>query len=74
MLSYTVNVPDEKEVFFEELINSLGFASQKQAVDEPLSEETKKMLDERLESYYQNPNEISDFKDTIQKVRAKLLA
>jgi len=38
-----------------------------------LSDETKKMLDERLKDYYDNPNDVMRFSDTIKKVRQELL-
>ena len=68
MISYNVSIPDEKQSFFQEFLESIGADYEKKQDNFQLSEEQKKVLDERLKS------EKKDFvpaRETLNKLRQK---
>lgn len=40
--------------------------------DFELTEETKKMLDSRLEEYHKNPNNVSDFDELLKELKNEI--
>lgn len=68
MISFNVNIPDNKQHFFVEFLELIGAKYEKKQEDFILTEEQKKLLDERL-------NEPKDSfvpaREQLSKVRKK---
>ena len=73
MRPFTVYVPENKVPFFKELVNSLRFkVKEGKTEDIELSEAHKAILDERLESYKNNPDSYQNW-EAVQKDIEKIL-
>jgi hypothetical protein len=72
MKPVTVYVPDKQMPFFMELVNNLHFKTKNEDVSFELSEAHKTILDQRLNSYQNNPDSYLNWTD-VQKDIEKIL-
>lgn len=68
MISYNVTIPDEKQFFFQEFLEIIGADYEKKQVDFQLSNEQKKVLDDRLKS---NKKDFVPAREALNKLRQK---
>lgn len=68
MISYNVSIPDEKQSFFQEFLESIGADYEKKKDDFQLSEEQKNALDERLKS---DKKDFVPAREALNKLREK---
>ncbi|KFC22270.1 hypothetical protein [Epilithonimonas lactis] len=68
MISYNVSISDEKKYFFQKFLESIGANYDKKQDDFKLSEEQKKVLDERLKS---DKKDFVPAKEALNKLREK---
>ena len=67
MVSYKVNVPENKQSFFQEFLEMIGAEYEKNQDQEfELSDAQIKILDERLES---DKNEFVSARESLEKLR-----
>jgi len=67
MVSYKVNVPDNKQSFFQEFLDLIGAEYEKnQNADFELSDVQKETLNERLKS---EENEFVSARESLEKLR-----
>jgi len=69
MANYSVTVPDNKINFFKELIENLGFAEFEET---DIPEAHKRILDQRLENYKNNPDSYLDWEDVQKDIEQQL--
>jgi len=69
MANYSVTVPDNKINFFKELIENLGFAKFEET-DIPVAH--KKILDQRLENYKNDPHSYLDWEGVQKEIEQQL--
>ncbi len=72
MKPVTVYVPDKQIHFFMELVNNLHFKTKNEDVNINLTDAHKKILDQRLANYQNNPNSYINW-DDVQKDIEKIL-
>ena len=72
MKPVTVYVPEQQVPFFMELVNNLHFKTKDEDIPIELTEAHKKILDQRLANYQNNPDSYLDWKD-VQKDIEKIL-
>ena len=68
MISYNVTIPDEKQSFFQEFLEIIGADYEKKQDDFQLSEEQKKVLDDRLKS---GKKDFVSAREALNKLRQK---
>lgn len=71
-MKITIDIKDSKANFFLELLHSFrDFVSveYKQNEETELSPAHKKILDERLESYKQNPDNVIPWKEVLKELK-----
>lgn len=68
MISYNVSIPDQKKSFFQEFLEIIGADYEKKQDDFQLSDEQKKILDERLKS---DKKDFVPAREALNKLRQK---
>lgn len=68
MISFKVSIPDEKQCFFQKFLESSGAEYEKKQDDFKLSEEEKKVLDDRLRS---DRKDLVPIREALHKLREK---
>ena len=68
MISYNVTIPDEKQSFFQEFLEIIGADYEKKQDEFQLSEEQKKVLDDRLKS---GKKDFVSAREALNKLRQK---
>lgn len=72
MTTYNVSVPENKNAFFLEILEFIGAEYEKDNDDFfELSDEQKKILDERLEEHRKNPNAGKPWNEVMQSLKEK---
>ena len=76
MIDLSVKIPENKLYFFLELMKSLNFVdinnenNDYNLVDIP--EFHKKIIDQRLKKYYENPQDTEDWEDVKREIESQL--
>jgi hypothetical protein len=65
-MKITLNIPDDKAIFFLDLIKNLNFTIVNDQIELDIPDFHKKILNERMESYKKNPGEELDW-DQVKK-------
>jgi hypothetical protein len=60
-MKITLNIPDDKAIFFLDLIKNLNFTIVENQYELDISESHKKILDERMAEYKRNPDNLMDW-------------
>ena len=68
MTTYSVTIPDDKTSFFLEFLELIGGKFEKDSVDFKLSDDIKKMLDERLKT---DKKEYLPAREEIENLKSK---
>lgn len=68
MISYSVTIPDAKQSFFQEFLEIMGADYKKNENDLQLSEQQKKILDERLKA---DKKDFIPAREALNKIRQK---
>jgi hypothetical protein len=68
MITYNVTVPDNKEEFFQEFLELIGASYNKENEDFYLTDDQKKILDERLR---EDKSSFISARESLSQLRAK---
>ncbi len=60
-MKITINLPDDKAIFFLELVKNLNFSIVDKQLELDIPDFHKKVLDERLKEYKNNPDDLLDW-------------
>lgn len=60
-MKITINLPDDKAIFFLELVKNLNFSIVDKQLELDIPDFHKKILDERLKEYKNNPDDLLDW-------------
>jgi len=71
MANFNISIPDQKIEFFKELMDNLGFAQIEPMDEFDIPEHHKKILDQRLKNYEENPESYRDWEDVIKEFDKK---
>lgn len=80
MISYSVNIPDEKQSFFQEFLDDIGAEYKKEGEisedeksekDIEIPEWHNKIVEERLADYRKNPDNNMNFDNLLKDLRKK---
>ena len=69
MVNFNISVPENKIFFFKELIENLGFAKFEKT---DIPEAHKRILDQRLENYKNDPHSYLDWEDVQIEIEQQL--
>lgn len=65
-MKITLNIPDDKAIFFLDLVKNLNFSIVDDQLELDIPDFHKKILDERIKAYKQNPDDLLDW-DNVKK-------
>lgn len=72
MKQITVTIPDNKESLFIELMKSLSFVKNVEALESTdIPEWHKAIIDQRMENYNKNPESYRDWEDVQKEINQK---
>ncbi|SEF96283.1 Putative addiction module component [Halpernia humi] len=80
MISYSVQIPDEKQSFFQEFLDVIGadYKKENSVSEKEKSQENveipewhNKIVEERLADYRENPKNNMNFDDLLKDLRKK---
>lgn len=69
MANFSISVPENKILFFKELIENLGFAKFEES---KIPEAHKRILDQRMENYKNDPDSYLDWEDVKIDIEKQL--
>ena len=72
MRKFNISIPEEKVLFFLELMQNLGFVEFENKQDIQLSPEQKKVLDQRLKEIDENPDRLLDWEEVVKELEAEI--
>ncbi len=68
MTHFNITVPDNRAIFFQELLNSLSFAKVEPNIEFELTEAHKSIIGQRLENYKNNPDSYRDWEEVQKEI------
>ena len=72
MKQITVTIPDNKESLFMELMKSLSFVQNVEAIESAyIPEWHKEIIDQRMENYKKNPESYRGWEDVQEEINQK---
>ena len=72
MKQITVTIPDNKESLFMELMKSLSFVQNVEAIESAdIPEWHKEIIDQRMENYKKNPESYRGWEDVQEEINKK---
>ncbi|RLD50066.1 MAG: hypothetical protein DRJ05_20110 [Bacteroidetes bacterium] len=72
MTHFNVSVPEDKVIFFNELLKNLSFAKLEQPESIGLTEAHKAIIDQRLNNYQNNPDSYLDWEEEQKNIEKRL--
>lgn len=73
MTQFVVNVPEEQELFFKELMEKLNFRHElSESLEVEIPEWHKSVIDERLDHYRKYPEDVVDVDSMLDKFESML--
>ncbi len=71
MANFSVSIPDQRVPFFKELMKNLGFTTYGPIDDSDIPEHHKKIIDQRLKNYKENPDSYHDWQEVKEEFDKK---
>lgn len=62
-MKITIDLPDDKAIFFLELVKNLNFSVVDNQLELDIPDFHKSILEERIEAYKRNPDDLLDWED-----------